>query len=404
MTERRTEWAERFVELFAGVPLTAECVYFSPQFLDKGVQKEVCDFLIVLRGEAILVSMKSQEDPTARTGDRLSRWTVKNAWGALGQAKGAIRNMGRNPFWCQHRRRGRVDFAPGSIKVIHAVVVTELFNERVELPDSFPLAVGDVPVTYLAINDFCNLVDELRTFFDIAAYLDARRVLPARVLRTVGDEKPLFEFYVLNKESFRGCLGYEDARITAAARESDIEMYAYFKSVRDGLGGLIECVSDRLAARLENYAEGLDQNVAAMYDDPAARRNYLLMQEELCDLRLHERRAVGMQLKHVIEKVEKCSESESMSYGAAYVDSKPDFVYVLVAAKGIDRAEILKRSTLLLRAAMTCYKKPRGMAIVDRDGKNFEVQLIAGFTPGEADAKLADFYFAHLKVSDIEKG
>lgn len=278
------------------------------------------------------------------------------------------------------------------------------FYERVDLPDGFPLAVGTVPVTYLAVNDFCNLVDELRTFSDIAAYFEARQVLPARVQRTVGDEKPLFEYYILNKESFRGCLGYEDARITAAARESDIEMYAYFKSVRDGLGGMIECVSDRLAARLENYADGLDQNVAAMYDDPAARRNYLMMQEELCDLRLHERRAVGMQLKHVIEKVEKSPEAESMSYGAAYVDSKPDFVYVLVAAKGINRAEILKRSTLLLRAAMTCYKKSSGMVIVDRDGRNFEVQLIAGFTPGEADAKLADFYFARLKVSDIEKG
>jgi hypothetical protein len=207
MTERRTEWAERFVERFAGIPLTAKCVYFSPQFLDKGVQKEVCDFLIVLRGEAILVSMKSQEDPAAREGDKLSRWSVKNARGALSQAKGAIRNMGRNQFWCQHRRRGRVDFDPGSIKVIHAVVVTELINEQVELPDSFPLAVGSVPVTYLAVNDFCNLVDELRTFFDIAAYLEARCVLPARVLRTVGDERPLFEYCVLNKESFRGRLG-----------------------------------------------------------------------------------------------------------------------------------------------------------------------------------------------------
>ena len=111
-----------------------------------------------------------------------------------------------------------------------------------------------------------------------------------------------------------------------------------------------------------------------------------------------------MQLRHVIEKVKKGDEAESMSYGAAYVDSKPDFVYILVWAKGIDRAELVKRSNMLLRAAMTCYKRPRGMVIADRDGKNFEVQLIAGFTPDPTDVKLADLYFARLKISDIEKG
>lgn len=70
--------AESFVETFAGVPLTAECVYRSPQYLDKRIQKEVCDFLIVLRNEAILISMKSQEDPERRYGDKLERWIIKN--------------------------------------------------------------------------------------------------------------------------------------------------------------------------------------------------------------------------------------------------------------------------------------------------------------------------------------
>jgi hypothetical protein len=102
--------------------------------------------------------------------------------------------MSRGQFWCQHQRRGRVDFKPDLLKVIHVVVLTELFSEQVELPNSLPLAIGDIPVTYLAVNDFYNLVYELRTFPDIAAYLGMRQSLPARTLRTVGDEKPLFEY------------------------------------------------------------------------------------------------------------------------------------------------------------------------------------------------------------------
>src|SRR5438132_2495310 len=101
MSEQRTQMAERFVESFAGVPLTSECVYRSPQYLDKGTQKEVCDFFIVLRDQAILISMKSQEDPSQRAGEKLERWITKNAKSALAQAKGALRTIGRSKFWCQ---------------------------------------------------------------------------------------------------------------------------------------------------------------------------------------------------------------------------------------------------------------------------------------------------------------
>jgi hypothetical protein len=404
MTETRTTSAERFFEHFAGIPLTAECVYYSPQFLDKGIQKEVCDFLLVLRGEAILVSMKSQEDPTKRSGEKLTGWIVKNAERAARQAKGALRNIDLNPFWCQHGRRGRVDFEPRSIKVRHLVVITELFGQTVELPGEFPLEIGDVPVTYLAVNDFLNLVYELRAFADISEYLGARRSLPARTLRTVGDEKPLYSYFILNEGSFAGCGGYEDARITAAAREADLEMHAYFKPVRDRLAGTIECVSDRLATRLENYQEGLAPTLAAFYDDPAARKNYLMMQEELCDLSLGDRQAIGMQLHRVMESVEESDEPVALNYAVGYTDAKPDFLYVLIAAKGIERESLLLHETMLLRAGMAHFRKAGGMAIAERDGVNFEVNLIAGLTPTERDVEAGARYFSHLKISDIQTG
>jgi hypothetical protein len=144
--------------------------------------------------------------------------------------------------------------------------------------------------------------------------------------------------------------------------------------------------------------------MAAFYDDPENRKNYLLMQEELCDLRLPEREALGLQFTQVIEKVEKAIETETMSYGAAWVDSKPDFVYVLISAKGIARSQVIKRSNILLRAAMAHYQKPRGMVIADRDRKNFEVQLLAGFDPGPINIKLGQEYFSHLRMSDVEMG
>lgn len=51
---QRTLWAEKFVDSFSSRPLTAECVFHSPQYIDRGKQKEVCDLLLMLRGNAIL--------------------------------------------------------------------------------------------------------------------------------------------------------------------------------------------------------------------------------------------------------------------------------------------------------------------------------------------------------------
>ena len=393
--------AEQFVERFVGIPLTAECVFYSPKYLDKSVDKELCDFLIILRGDGILVSMKSQEDPTTRPKDKLERWIAKYAEKALGQAEGALRTINRRPFYCYHPRRGRVDFAAGSITVRHVVVLTEVVGQAVELPNDFPASTNGIPVTYLSVNDFLNLANELRAFPDIMAYLQARMILPHKSLITVGDEVPLYKYYILNEKSFVGCSGYEDARIIAAARASEWQKYLTSQPLAYQSAHIIESVSDALATRLESYSEGLSPEIVARFDPLDNRRQYLLIQEELCDLRLSERVALGMQFTRVIDAVRKSNDIEKMAYDAFYTDSKNDFVYVLISSKGVDRPILINRSSKLLSAALATYKKTRGMVIGERDGENFEVQMISEFSASPQDEKLGEHFFAHLRISDF---
>ena len=58
---QRTLWAEKFVDSFSSRPLTAEYVFHSPQYIDKGTQKELCDLLLVVRGDGILILNKVAE-------------------------------------------------------------------------------------------------------------------------------------------------------------------------------------------------------------------------------------------------------------------------------------------------------------------------------------------------------
>ncbi len=400
MTIKRTLWAEKFVDTFSSRPLTAECVFHSPQYIDKGNQKEVCDLLLILRRNAILVSMKSQDDPTSRTRDKLRRWAIKNSKSALNQARGALNTLGRKRFWCDHSRRGRVDFEPSSIQVSHVVVLTEVFGDPVDLPNDLPLALGRIPVTYLSVNDFLNLISELRAFSDITGYLDARRTLSDENLRMIGHEVHFYKCYILNRRSFEGCEGYADTRISNAARDAEWQTILSAGQSRHQFAGLIEYVSDALATRLKNYSEGLDAETAARFDPAHDRRQYILMQEELCDLCLVERTALGEYFTKTIHQTES-GPVEGMTYAAFYTDSKPEFVYVVVSARGVDRSILLPRLTTLLRAAMAHYGKGRGLVIADRDGEGFEVQLISGAFTDPDDVKLGEAYFAKLKMSHV---
>lgn len=164
---------------------------------------------------------------------------------------------------------------------------------------------------------------------------------------------------------------------------------------------IVEYVSDALATRLKDHCSGLDAQTIARFDPSDNRGHYLLMQEELCDLRLAERTALGEQFANVIDKMENSNNAEDMTYAAFFTDSKPDLVYVLVSAKGIDRPTLLARLTILLRAAITAYGKNRGLIIADRGGVGFEVQMVSGRSSDAGDKELGEAYFGKLRVLHV---
>ena len=181
---QRTDWAEHFIAQLASQSLISEYVFHSPQRTDK-TQKEVVDILLTLAGQTIIVSIKCQQDPGSRSPNKEAKWVAKATAGAVRQTKGALRALQGSDYWCDHSRRGRVQFVAGQLRPAHAVVLVETL-ERVSLPVELPLHHGGVPISFFSANDFCNVVQQLRTIPEIVAYLDARRALPADALRTIG--------------------------------------------------------------------------------------------------------------------------------------------------------------------------------------------------------------------------
>ena len=396
--QSRTLWAERQVEEFLSLPLVSEFVFRSPQTVD-GSQREVADFLVTCDAPGILISQKCQEDPTVRTARKLQAWACKRAKKAASQLIGALRTGGSRPMWCEHRRRGRVDFYTGLPAVAHGIVLIEVID-RVTLrqeSDELPLVFNGIPVSYFSLKDFLNLCVQSRTVPEIVEYLDRRRALPVADLRTIGEERSLFAFCLLNEGSFAGCLGITDAKIAVAAQKNRFEERLRRKLECDRFSGLLEHVANELATRLPHYAAGLPPGLLAAFDSVEQRQNYIRIQSVLANLRLRERAELGRAFEYTAEKLR--SESQGFVYRAMRLDSQPEWVYIFGSSKRVDRPELLSRFGPLMQGALAYFGKSRCFLVVDRDGIGYEVALSkpgyqATLTDYEVGAKL----YGHLRT------
>jgi hypothetical protein len=99
---RWRDWSRRSVGAAQG-----ETVFLRATCQDGVIAKEVCDVLLAVRGDAILLSLKSQENPKGRSGMKIASWRAKHAGRAVSQLRGTVRTIGAQPFWCYYPRRNR---------------------------------------------------------------------------------------------------------------------------------------------------------------------------------------------------------------------------------------------------------------------------------------------------------
>jgi hypothetical protein len=382
-SETRTKWAERFAAEFTSKPLVAEWVFSNPQFIDGRSQKEVCDLIFLLRNRAIVVQQKCQEDPTSRSGARLDSWVIKQAEAGVSQLRGALNTIQSRDFWCDHPRRGRVDFKAGDITPIQGVVLVEHFSDHIKLSRDCDLQIGIIPVAYMTPNDFLNTIAQFRAFADIGAYLSQRAALPHETRTMIGGEQLLFQYYVEHGGTFEGWQGYDVEAPKLRQRSEDFAEKIRSKMDADYAACYLEYVADCLATRDPQYSEGLSDETLRWFEQPELRKAYLEMQQELCDLRLPERRMLGEYFLSISRKADASLPGAPM-YGRIWLDSKPEFLYVFASARGVPRQKLLDDCRHILALELTRTGKRSGMLIVDCDSERYHVVFLKDFVPNDS--------------------
>ncbi len=397
----RGEWAELETEELLSRPFVREFVFRSLQTADGTTRRQTGDFLILHRGSGILVEQKCQDDPTRRTTAKAELWARKKAKEGWKQMRRALTRPTDRPVWCDHQRRGRVEFPEGLPIVRHGIVAVEVFQEVDLEPDAkkLPLECAGILITYLSVNDFLNLAANLRTVPELAEYLAARRSLPHADLRVIGDEKTLFHFYLLNGGSFAGCVGRADARIAVASQQHRVREMLEQKAESDHHSFRLEYVADKFAAHHPNFTVALPQGISKDTYGPAElERDTLEIQEELADLRLRERSELGRAFNGAIRGLS--GEKQGFVFMSARLDSKPEWVYIFGASKNVNPKEVQLRIMMLARGAMAYYEKRRCLLLLDRDGRSVIASLSRPeFTPSLADFEVGQRLFGRLRVT-----
>ena len=349
----RTDWAERHVEDLLSLPLVKEFVFRSPMALIGSTEKEVVDFYITDGDREIVVSQKCQQDPNSRDGEKEVGWAKKEAKKAVKQLFGALRNGTKKPIWANHVRRNRVDFPLGFQNILHGIILVEV-KQPVNLHtenDQLPLEYKDIPISYFSVNDFLNLAILLRTIPELVEYLDARRSLSQIDLIQIGDERIIYEAYLLTNGTFEGVTSCQSAKQLVERGEKQLAQM--IQELKDSAKycALIEKVADELATRDENIPIAISD----LYEPVKDRKGYLKMQSLIASMRLGDRISFGRFFYNVIKSIEE--KSEGFTFAAALSNALPEQVIIFGASRNIAREIIVQSLTGISLGALAYYKK-----------------------------------------------
>lgn len=401
----RTLNVERVVRDLVSLPLMRENVFHSAKYLDGKTEKEVCDLLLVHRGEAIVVSIKAQEKKRDEAGTH--RWLKKTAGKATGQLGGAFTTLKSREYWCEHGMRGRVRFHPGELRPRHNVALLESrFETLVEIDRTeLDRLRAKTPLTLMGIADFLYVAKYLRTWRDLVHYLESRSaVLREPDTHTLGAEPALFAYYTAMQDSFSGCTGIADAKLVRAAgkhiregsafRDKELALASIFE-------GFIEQISTAGNVELPEDAHELREQLP-----PLSAGGRDVLREDLCDLTIQERAAIGEQIGTLSERVLRETDPEPLFYGAVRFNTRPEMLFVIVVGRDVPHGEASASAIDTMIAGCVHYGKTTGVLLLaNQVGPDLQHTLsrFGDIRPTVEYAAVGEELFGHVRPRRTER-
>lgn len=360
-------------------------VFLNPKYSSANLTKELADLLLVLDKECIVVSLKGT-DATLKEDQQLRRWLTKKTWEGSKAAKTAIQRMARVSFsgkslWGEERK-----FAPGSLTVRCGIALLECSQEpfkTIEFDIKQPKA--QVPIHFLSLNDFLNVVNWLGSIWDVFNYFSKR----AEIIHTfngVNQERPVLAYYTLRSRDLAGILNEDKEKLCELHQLHLLDNLSNYKE-RDRLAGHVNAVAHELHTRHPQMETFVPPELMPHVEPKEKRSAYLKMAAMLNALPSSNKVWIGRQIENLQQTVSRSSEGGCLAFKRLHGEP----VFVFACFPRLSRTERIRALHRLLPAALYRYKTSEGLGIAyeadERSDMGFDLEWVRGVKSFDDDIR-----------------
>ena len=385
---------EQIIAKFSSRFFMKDFVILNPKYERSGNQRELADLLLVLDDSCIVVSVKGT-DGKFKSKTKLKNWLAKKTLEGLRQAKGGINWLSKVQFsgkdlWGEVR-----EFPRNSLNPLCGIVLLECSQQpfrTVEFTAQIPQAT--VPLHFLSLNDFLNVVHWLSSIWDVFNYFSKRADI-RQMFTGINQERPVVAFYTLRSMDLTGIL---------AADKKELEKLRDFHQLH-----LLENLPQyderqKSAAHVNAIVHALHTRDPEMNDycpvdlrvgvEPLERRSsYLKMAAMLNGLPMSNKVWIGKELEGYLVALRNSGRAGCF----AFQRLQSELIFVFACFSKLSRTERIRKAHEMLPAALYQYKVSEGLVIAfdaDNSDTGYDLIWVRNYTDfTELDRKLGAFLF-----------
>jgi hypothetical protein len=392
---QRGRLLEQITADFGSLFFMKDFVYLDHKYVSGGNERSLADLLLVLNNECIVISLKGT-DGRIKSDTRLKSWLTKQHWYGSKEAKTTIQRLAKVSSTARNLWNEEKTFEPGTLGAKCGVVLLECSQKPFgSIEFQIKQLQSNVPVHFLSLNDFLNVVEWLGSIWDIFNYF-SKRTEVCQVFTGINQEQPLLAYYTLRSKDLRGFLEEDKQKLAALHSLHLMENLTEYNE-RDRLLGYINAIVHELHTRHPSIESFMPPEFMDHVEPLEKRASYLEMAAILNALPASNKVYLGRNIESMLKDLRNSGKAGCFAF-------KPlvgKLVFVFTFFSKLSRTERIRNLNEILPAALYQYNTTDGLAVAfdaDESKSGFDLMWVRNYrASSENDRRLGEFLFPNPK-------
>lgn len=385
---------EQIIANFSSRFFMKDFVLLNPKYYRAGHEKELADILLVLDDTCTVISVKGT-DGNPKSEAKLKSWLAKKTYEGSKQAKGGINWLSKASFtavdlWGEVKR-----VEPNSLRPLCGIVLLECSQQPFgSIEFSARLPQSEIPLHFLSLNDFLNVVNWLGSISDVFDYFSERAgILP--MFTGINQEQPVLAYYSLRSKELAGVLSTDEAEMEELSALHNLHLLdnlGLFEE-RERLAGYVNAVVYQLHTRNPSVEGYMPVELKGCLEPLDKRTGYLKMAAMLNALPMSNKVWIGRKLEGLLANLRKSGQVGCF----AFKRLRAELVFVFACFSKLSRTDRIRGIAKMLPAALYQHGVTEGLAVgfdADDSETGFDVAWIRDYGNfSESDRKLGEYLF-----------